>query len=156
TEAEQACRAPDARGAVAHLPLASDATGRGTKRLGRRVVCANRFGKWRSGTGRRPRAGGTGRLVRRRGRPAPAGSSVIAQRPLNLLAGERPMKWTTGLLLPALLLTASVCRADGDRETDVRRSVVRLRAPQRAPNLLQPWLKQEPRDVTGPGVVLDG
>jgi S1-C subfamily serine protease len=66
------------------------------------------------------------------------------------------MKWTTGPIVAVLLLAAGVCRADSQTETDIRRSVVRILATQRFPNLLKPWMKQEPREITGTGVVIDG
>ncbi|HEY7314993.1 MAG TPA: trypsin-like peptidase domain-containing protein [Gemmataceae bacterium] len=66
------------------------------------------------------------------------------------------MKWTTALIVPALLLAAGVCRADSKTENDIRRSVVRISASQRYPNLLKPWMKNNPREVAGTGVVLDG
>ncbi|HEY7425340.1 MAG TPA: trypsin-like peptidase domain-containing protein [Gemmataceae bacterium] len=65
------------------------------------------------------------------------------------------MKWTTGPIVAALLLAAGTCRAESKTETDIRRSVVRILATQRFPNLLKPWMKQEPREITGTGVVLD-
>jgi S1-C subfamily serine protease len=66
------------------------------------------------------------------------------------------MKWTTTLILPALLLAAGACRADSKTESGIRRSVVRISASQRYPNLLKPWMKDNPREVAGTGVVLDG
>src|SRR5262245_39745620 len=66
------------------------------------------------------------------------------------------MKWVTALIVLALLLAASVCRADRRTETGIRRSVVRILATQRFPNLLKPWMKQEPREITGTGIVIDG
>jgi S1-C subfamily serine protease len=66
------------------------------------------------------------------------------------------MKWTTALIIPALLLAAGACRADSKTESDIRRSVVRISASQRYPRLLKPWMKDNPREVAGTGVVLDG
>src|SRR5215471_17957873 len=66
------------------------------------------------------------------------------------------MKWRTTLIVPALLLVHATCRADSKTESDIRRSVVRISASQRYPNLLKPWMKDNPREVAGTGVVLDG
>jgi S1-C subfamily serine protease len=66
------------------------------------------------------------------------------------------MKCTTALIVSALLLAAGACRADSKTESDIRRSVVRISASQRYPNLLKPWMKDNPREVAGTGVVLDG
>jgi S1-C subfamily serine protease len=66
------------------------------------------------------------------------------------------MRWTTALIAPPLLLATSACRAESKTETDVRRSVVRVLATQRAPDLFKPWMKQNPREVSGSGVVIDG
>jgi S1-C subfamily serine protease len=67
------------------------------------------------------------------------------------------MRWTAALIVPALVLFAPAPgRADGKAEKDVRQSVVRVTATQRFPHLLKPWTKQDPRDVAGSGVVLDG
>jgi S1-C subfamily serine protease len=67
------------------------------------------------------------------------------------------MKWTTGLTAPALVLLATgASHADRKTETDVRRSVVRIHATQRAPDLFKPWMKQDPREISGTGVVLEG
>jgi S1-C subfamily serine protease len=66
------------------------------------------------------------------------------------------MKWTTYLIIPVLLLVAGVCWAESKTETDIRRSVVRISATQRPPNLLKPWMKENPREISGSGVVLDG
>jgi S1-C subfamily serine protease len=66
------------------------------------------------------------------------------------------MKWTSGLIVPALLLAASVCRAESKTEKDIRQSVVRISATQRFPNPLKPWMKQNPREITGTGVVIEG
>jgi S1-C subfamily serine protease len=66
------------------------------------------------------------------------------------------MKWTSGLIFSALLLAASVCRAESQTEKDIRQSVVRILATQRFPNLLKPWMKQNPREITGTGVVIEG
>jgi S1-C subfamily serine protease len=66
------------------------------------------------------------------------------------------MKRTTALIAPALLLVAGICRAVSKIETDIRQSVVRILATQRYPNLLKPWMKQEPREITGTGAVIDG
>lgn len=65
------------------------------------------------------------------------------------------MKWTTGLIVSAMLLAAA-CHADSKTERDIHRSVVRLSASQRYPNLLKPWRKDNPPEVAGTGVVLDG
>lgn len=66
------------------------------------------------------------------------------------------MKWTTASIVSVLLCAAGVCRAESKTETDIRRSVVRILATQRYPNLLKPWMKDNPRESTGTGVVLDG
>ncbi|HEY7425295.1 MAG TPA: hypothetical protein VH682_13770 [Gemmataceae bacterium] len=63
------------------------------------------------------------------------------------------MKSTTTLIVPALLLVAGACRADSKTETDIRRSVVRISASQRYPNLLNPWMKDNPREVAGTGLL---
>src|SRR5690349_21075288 len=66
------------------------------------------------------------------------------------------MKRSTALIVPALLLVAGLCRAESQTETDIRRSVVRILATQRYPNLLKPWMKENPREISGSGVVIDG
>jgi S1-C subfamily serine protease len=66
------------------------------------------------------------------------------------------MKWTTALIIPALLLAASVGRAESQTENNIHRSVVRILATQRYPNLLKPWIKEYARETAGSGVVLDG
>jgi S1-C subfamily serine protease len=66
------------------------------------------------------------------------------------------MKCTTVLIVPALLLTAGVCRAESKTENDIRRSVVRILATQRFPNLLKPWMKANPREISGTGLIIEG
>ena len=67
------------------------------------------------------------------------------------------MNRTAALIVPALLLLAtSASGAEDKADKDVRRSVVRVLATQRAPNVLKPWLKQSPREVYGSRVVIDG
>jgi S1-C subfamily serine protease len=65
------------------------------------------------------------------------------------------MKRTSSLILP-LLLAPRPGRAESTTETDIRRSVVRITSSQRLPQLLKPWLKQNPREVAGSGVLLEG
>jgi S1-C subfamily serine protease len=67
-----------------------------------------------------------------------------------------PMKCPTAVIVPALLLLASACRAESKTEDDIRRSVVRIHAAQRYPNLLKPWMKYDARQSSGSGVVIDG
>ena len=70
------------------------------------------------------------------------------------------MKPFTSLLLTSAivmiaalgLLATSASGAEAKAEKDVRRSVVRVHATQRVPNVLKPWLRQSPREVAGPGV----
>src|SRR4029079_11641756 len=45
---------------------------------------------------------------------------------------------------------------EGTRESLIRESVVKISATLRYPNILQPWTKQSPREVSGTGVVIDG
>jgi hypothetical protein len=67
------------------------------------------------------------------------------------------MNRTAALLVPALaLVAASAAGAEGKADKDVRRSVVRVLATPRVPNVLKPWLKQSPREVYGSRVVIDG
>jgi S1-C subfamily serine protease len=63
---------------------------------------------------------------------------------------------TPALIAAALLLAASAGRAEDKKENDIRRSVVRITATQRYPNLLKPWMKLNPHEVSGSGVVIDG
>ncbi len=67
------------------------------------------------------------------------------------------MNRNAALLVPALVLLATTATAADDKPgKDVRRSVVRVLATQRLPDLLKPWHKQSPAEVAGSGVVLDG
>jgi S1-C subfamily serine protease len=51
---------------------------------------------------------------------------------------------------------ACAIRADSKTENDVRRAVVRIFASQRFPDLVKPWNKRTPQEVTGSGVVIPG
>lgn len=66
------------------------------------------------------------------------------------------MKCPSALIVPALLIAASVGRAESQTENNIRRSVVRILATQRYPNLLKPWIKENPREIAGSGVVIGG
>ena len=57
------------------------------------------------------------------------------------------------LLVGAVLGLLLAVGADGQ---EVQRSVVKILAVQRGPNLLQPWQRQPPQRVAGSGVVIDG
>jgi S1-C subfamily serine protease len=46
--------------------------------------------------------------------------------------------------------------ADSAGENAIRESVVKISSSLRYPNILQPWTKQSPREVSGTGVVIDG
>jgi S1-C subfamily serine protease len=58
------------------------------------------------------------------------------------------------LVLP--LLAPGRAPAGDDAEDGIRRSVVRILATQRMPDLAKPWLKQNPQEVFGTGVVIEG
>src|SRR5262249_25588590 len=45
---------------------------------------------------------------------------------------------------------------EDDRERAIRESVVKISATHRLPDLVRPWAKQNPREVSGTGVVIDG
>jgi hypothetical protein len=67
------------------------------------------------------------------------------------------MNRTAALIAPVLaLLAASASRAEDKAEKVVRPAVVRVLATQRVPNVLKPWLKQTPHEVSGSGGVIDG
>jgi S1-C subfamily serine protease len=66
--------------------------------------------------------------------------------------------WKIAVLSSALLGWAAPrgeCRGD-DREGAIRESVVKVSATVRSPDLLRPWTKQSPREVSGTGVVIEG
>lgn len=65
------------------------------------------------------------------------------------------MKRTILLIVLSLMPTAmAIAQAPQQGKNDVRRSVVRVFATQRWPNLLRPWQKQAPQRVFGSGVVI--
>lgn len=59
-------------------------------------------------------------------------------------------------LIVPLFALLPLAAAEDKPDKDVRRSVVQVHATQRIPNVLRPWEKQSPREVTGSGAVLDG
>ncbi len=59
-----------------------------------------------------------------------------------------------GLLIPQNGSAAD--DSDAPSENEIRESVVKISSSLRYPNILQPWTKQSPRDVSGTGVVIDG
>src|SRR5262249_23709633 len=63
---------------------------------------------------------------------------------------------TAPIALALLLLAGNACRAESKTERDIRRSVVRIHATQRFPNHLKPWMKDNPREISGSGVVIEG
>lgn len=54
----------------------------------------------------------------------------------------------------SLMLTAMGTQADAEDQGDVRRSVVKVFATQRWPDLVRPWNKQAPQRISGSGVVI--
>lgn len=67
-------------------------------------------------------------------------------------------KRTVRALLGAafLLTTPCLAHADDAEESAIRESVVKVSATMRLPEIVKPWTKQSPRDVSGTGVVIDG
>lgn len=67
-------------------------------------------------------------------------------------------KRTVRALLGAAFLLSIPClaRADDAEESAIRESVVKVSATMRLPEIVKPWTKQSPRDVSGTGVVIDG
>jgi S1-C subfamily serine protease len=60
-------------------------------------------------------------------------------------------------LAPVLLMAlAASAPAQSKKEKDVRRSVVRVFAVQRLPDLFKPWNKKEPHEVAGSGFIVEG
>ncbi len=55
-----------------------------------------------------------------------------------------------------LLLIPCLANADEAGESAIRESVVKISATMRLPEMLRPWTKQSPRDVSGTGVVIEG
>ncbi|MFO0945501.1 MAG: serine protease [Planctomycetota bacterium] len=62
---------------------------------------------------------------------------------------------TVSLVFPVvtLLSLAEISRADGD---DIRPSVVKIHATQRSPDLVKPWTKAAPKELSGTGFVIEG
>lgn len=61
------------------------------------------------------------------------------------------------LLGAALLLTFPyLALADDAQESAIRESVVKISATRRLPEIVKPWTKQSPSDVSGTGVVIEG
>jgi S1-C subfamily serine protease len=59
------------------------------------------------------------------------------------------------VVLAGLLATGGGASAQAP-EAAIRESVVKISSSLRFPNILQPWTKQSPREVSGTGVVIDG
>jgi S1-C subfamily serine protease len=68
-----------------------------------------------------------------------------------------PHRNTLGIIAVVLLtaLTARSAEADDD-DAKVRKSVVKITASTRTPDMFRPWTKNSPQEVTGSGVVISG
>jgi S1-C subfamily serine protease len=67
--------------------------------------------------------------------------------------------WKIPVLMPAVLALATsrgVCDEKADREGEIRESVVKVSASLRSPDLLRPWTKSSPQEVSGSGAVIEG
>jgi S1-C subfamily serine protease len=60
------------------------------------------------------------------------------------------------LTILASLATVSSGHAEDKKESEIRNSVVKIFATQRMPDYLKPWDKQNAREISGSGVVIDG
>ena len=61
-----------------------------------------------------------------------------------------------GMGLASEVTAAADQTAEGTRENLIRESVVKISATMRYPDILHPWTKQSPREVSGTGVVIGG
>ena len=61
-----------------------------------------------------------------------------------------------GMGLASPVTAAADQTAEGTRENLIRESVVKISATLRYPDILRPWTKQSPREVSGTGVVIGG
>jgi S1-C subfamily serine protease len=56
----------------------------------------------------------------------------------------------------AMVCTASAAPQDDAQESKIRESVVKISASMRRPEMLKPWAKESPAEISGTGVVIDG